>query len=116
MRYKKTQIVHQVMIDEEVEGSDSIKKLLDNIRDSYIDISLECFVPETESSVLWKRVRILSVGTDSVNIQIFSGNCTAKSEIKMTNIKFIGVVTDRSGILSSKSEVTAYDFLDLSDK
>jgi len=116
MRYKKTQIIHQVVIDEEVEDVASVKKLLDNICESYIDVSIKYFVTETESTVLWKKVRVISVEDETASIKVFSGNYISNSEIKIANIKFVGIVTDRSGILSNKSKVTAYDFLDLSDK
>ena len=115
MRYKKTQITHQVMIDEEIEDVKSIKKLLENICESYIDISLEYLFLNSDIPTLWKRVRIDSVSDDSASIKIFSGKCITKEEITINRIKFIGIVTDRSGILSSNSKVTAYDFLDLSE-
>jgi hypothetical protein len=114
MRYKKTQITRQVVINEEIEDVDSVKKLLDNICESYIDISLEYLSINSDIPTLWKRVRVDSVTDDSANIKIFSGKCITKTTIIINRIKFIGIVTDRSGILSRSSRVTAYDFLDLS--
>jgi len=102
------------MIDEEIEDIESVKKLLDNICSSYIDISLEYLSVNSDIPILWKKVRIDSVSNDSADIIIFSGKCITKTEIMLNRIKFIGIVSDRSGILSSSSKVTAYDFLDLS--
>ena len=115
MRYKKTQVVHQVVRDEEIEDLESIRKLLENICSSYIDISLEYQQPDADITTKWSKVRIDSVGEDDVSINIFAGKCITKTTIKIDRIKFINIVTDRFVILANKSEVTAYDFLDLSE-
>jgi len=115
MRFKKTQIVHQVIRDEKIEDVELIRKLLENICSSYIDISLEYQQPDADITTTWEKVRVDSVGGDNVNIKIFAGKYITKTTIKIDRIKFIEIVTDRFGILSSKSEVTSYDFLDLSE-
>ena len=115
MRYKKTQVVHQVVRDEEIEDLESIRKLLENICSSYIDISLEYQQPDADITTTWSKVRIDAVEGDEVDIKIFAGKYITKATIKIDRIKFINIVTDRFGILANKSEVTSYDFLDLSE-
>jgi len=114
MRYRKVKVTHQVVIDDDIDDLELMKELLENICESHIDISLEYLVPNVNSTVLWKKARIISVDEETANINVFFGGCITKNKIVIKNIKFVGIVTDRSGILSGKSNVTTFDFLDLS--
>jgi len=115
MRYKKVQIIHTVVADEEINSIETAKNLFQNLSESSMSVSIRYLLPETDDVVLWEKTKIESIEEDKVNITIFFAGGRAKDQIYIKNIIFVGVVTDRSNIMSNKEEITRYDFLDLSD-
>ena len=114
MRFKKVQIIHSVVADEEINDLRIARTLFENLAEASMDVSIKHMLPEIGSYTLWKKARINSVEGDKVNVTVFFTGGSAKNQLEIKNIIFVGVVTDRSNIMFHKEEITRYDFLDLS--
>jgi len=115
MRYVRKQITVQVIADEQVEGKDTIKALLQNFQKSRTDISISYRRDEHSMLTSHERIRINFVSEDSFDFTVINAtHSLVVKKIPIENIDYISSTVSPSEIFMKKETVNKGDTLDLS--
>ena len=114
MRFIRKQIVLTTIADENIVEIDTIKKVLESLSKSSVDISIDFVDPSIDFTKSYSSARISKISEEKIDIIVRNNkNILHVKDIEMKNILSVKIITDQNNIFIGKNN-SDFDMLDIS--